>query len=201
MVRYKARKSIFHQGHQSFGIYCVASGKVKVSSGHNGHEQSQILRIIGPGEIIEFRALISDEPYPTTAVALEHTDVCFIDKQVFFQVLAENPRTLMRVMTTLVREARWLESRRMSLVKKRVRSRLAEILLMLNAKFGKESQVGIRLAVPLMRQELAEMIGATPESVIRAISELKGHGYIQTEGSRITILNLAELTRVANTID
>lgn len=201
VVRYKPQQVIFHEGHQPFGLYCLSAGKVKIYTTSDGTADPQIVRLSGPGDILGFLALISGNPYTSTAEALEDTDVCFIDKQTFFHFLEESPQTSRHVMSVLAKEVQWLESQRVSLVQKRVRSRLAETFVMLQDKFGKKDPAGTRLNIDLTRQELAEMIGTTPESVIRTIAEFKQSGYISTDGSYITILDTREIAKIANTTD
>ncbi|MDZ4224926.1 MAG: helix-turn-helix domain-containing protein, partial [bacterium] len=85
-----------------------------------------------------------------------------------------------------------------NIVHKNIRERLAELLLVFEKKYGKKVQNGVRLNISLTREELAELIGTTQESVIRLISEFKQDGLIAVDGRIITILNHDRLIETAN---
>ncbi|MDP2599121.1 MAG: Crp/Fnr family transcriptional regulator [Deltaproteobacteria bacterium] len=194
---YKRQQIIFYEGNQPYGLYCICSGKIKVFKvDEQGHQQ--IVRLAGPGDILGYRCLLSNEPYSATAESLEDADVCFMDKNTFFHVLETHPATAFNVMSRLAQDLGQAEKQVVNIVHKNIRERLAELLLVFEKKYGKKVQNGVRLNISLTREELAELIGTTQESVIRLISEFKQDGLIAVDGRIITILNHDRLIETAN---
>ena len=194
---YKRQQIIFYEGNQPYGLYCICSGKIKVFKvDEQGHQQ--IVRLAGPGDILGYRCLLSSEPYSATAEAIEDADICFMDKNTFFHVLETHPATAMHVMSKLAADLGQAEKQMVNIVHKNIRERLAELLLIFDRKYGEKVHNGKRLNISLTREELAELIGTTQESVIRLISEFKQDGLIAVDGRIITIINRDRLIETAN---
>ena len=195
---YKKGYTIFFQGIPPFGLYCLKSGKVKLSqAGDDGKEL--IIRIAQEGDIIGHRSLFSHQNYHASAVALEDSVICFIDKNHIFELIQRNPGVALKIIERLSLEMGAAEKRSSSLFRKNVRERMAEIFLWLRQTFGVDCEDGrIKLNITLTREELASMIGTASETVIRSISEFKAEGIIQQEGKTIFILNEEKLIEFAN---
>ena len=82
-----------------------------------------------------------------------------------------------------------------------LRERLAELFLVFHGRYGKKTADGIKLDISLTREELAELVGTTQESVIRLISEFKNDGLISARGREITLLDVDGLAQTANIVD
>ena len=195
--QYKKGQIIFYEGNQAFGLYCINAGRVKVyKTGIEGRQQ--IVRIAGPGDLLGYRALFSDEPYHATAEALEDAAICCVDKKVFFSVLSKKPELALDLIKKLARELRQAEDLATSIAQKSVRERMAELLLMLKEAYGKETKQGFLIDLHLSREEMAEMIGITQETAIRLLSEFRKDKFIEVKERDITILNLPALLKTAN---
>lgn len=198
--RYQSRQIIFYEGNQPYGLYCINSGKIKIyKMDANGHQQ--IVRLAGPGDIMGYRCLLAGEAYSATAETIEEATVCFFDKKTFFHVLETHPTTAFNVMTRLAVDLGYAENQMANLVHKNVRERLAELFLTFKVKYGEKTPKGIKINISLTREELAELIGTTQESVIRLISEFKNDGFIAIKGREITLLDIPKLVTTANLAD
>ena len=196
---YKKGQVIFQEGAHSFGIYCINSGKVKLThSGDDGREQ--IIRLVKPGDIMGYKALLSGERYTATAVALDDVQVCFIPKDLFLNVLQKDPSLSFEMMRILSSELRKAELKITHLAQKPVRERLAETLLFIHETYGGESD-GQTLNVRLSREEIANLVGTATESAIRLLSEFKKDGMIELEGKKIRLLNMNNIIKTANLQD
>ena len=82
------------------------------------------------------------------------------------------------------------------IAQKTVRERLAEVLLLLKDNFLLDKDKALQIS--LTREELANTVGTATESIIRLLSELKQEKMIDLDGKKIKIINLPELTKVAN---
>lgn len=197
---YKPHQVIFYEGNQPYGLYCVNSGKIKIyKMDVNGRQQ--IVRLVGPGDIMGYRCLLAGEPYSATAETIEEATVCFFDKKNFFHVLETHPSTTFHVMTTLARDLGRAEKQVTNLVHKNIRERLAELLLTFKARYGEKTPKGIKINISLSREELAELVGTTQESVIRLITEFKNDGLITVKGREIVLLDVPTLATTANLPD
>jgi CRP-like cAMP-binding protein len=77
------------------------------------------------------------------------------------------------------------------------RQRLAETLLMLQMGYGARDETGIRLTLPLSRQELAEMAGLATETTIRLLGEFRAKGVLSLQGREVTIRDPQALLRIS----
>lgn len=194
---YKPHQIVFYEGNQPYGLYCVASGKIKIyKMDSNGHQQ--IVRLVGPGDIMGYRCLLANESYTATAETLEEADICFVDKKTFFHIIETHPATAFHVFSVLAQDLGRAEHQLLNVVHKNIRERLAELFLIFEKKYGEKAEQGIRLKITLTREELAELIGTTQESVIRLLTEFKQDGLIAVQGRDITLLNLKKLLETAN---
>lgn len=196
---YKKGQVIFHEGSRPLGIYCVNRGKIKlVKLGEDGKEQ--ILRLIKPGDLMGYRALLSGDRYSASAVVMEDSGICFIPKELFMGILQKDGVLSMEMMKLLSDDLRKAETSITHLAQKPVRERLAEALLFIKETYGyEEDQKTIDLKIT--REELANLVGTATETTIRLLSEMKSEGVIQLEGKKITIINLSKLIKIANIED
>jgi len=194
---YKKGHVIFYQGNPPFGLYCINSGKIKISIvGDDGKET--IVRIATAGDVLGHRSLFSNETYSATATALEDTAMCFIDKKFIFKSMQENPSIALNIIQKLSAEMGAAEHKCATMVQKNVRERLAELFLMLTKSYGVQEQGRTRLDIKLTREEIASMIGTASETVIRFITEFKEEGMIEQDGKTIYVLNEPKLVEFAN---
>lgn len=196
---YRKGQVIFHEGAHPYGIYSINTGKVKLS--HSGDEgREQIIRLVKPGDLIGYKALIDNEPYTATATVLEDSAVCFIPRDIFLQVLQTNAALSLKMMQILTSELRRAETKITHLAQKPVRERLAETLLTLKETYGLEEDEQT-INVTLSREEIANLVGTATESAIRLLSEFKKEKVIDLTGKKIRILRLQQLIKMANLQD
>ncbi len=178
---------IFLGGEDVQGIYCVSSGLVKIYySGENGKDH--LLRVAGPGDILGYRALLSDEPYKASAMAAEKVEACFIPKDVFSAAIKNCPELALSLLGKISKEFGGAESRFSSVTDKEAVRRVAESLLFLKASFPDH---------PWTRKDIGEWASTTPETVMRVLSKFVDQGYIRSESRKIEILNENALKKIA----
>ena len=183
---YAKGQVVFHDGNSPFGLFCVYAGSVKVTKmGPVGREQT--VRLARPGDLVGYRALFADEPYTATAVALEDSLLCFIPRAAVLSLLPRCPALALAVIRKLSQDLRVAEDWVRDMALMSARQRLAEILLMLQETYGVRGKGGIRISLPLSRQELAEMVGLATETAIRLLGEFRGRGVLSIQGRELTI--------------
>ncbi|MCB1214722.1 MAG: Crp/Fnr family transcriptional regulator [Deltaproteobacteria bacterium] len=192
---YKKGQVLFYEGNQPYGIYCIFSGKVKLYK-NSVEGRPQILRLAGSGGILGYRSLFSEELYHATAEVLEEGEICFIDRQVFLDLVAENPDLATKLIKKLSQELRVAEELASSLSQHKAKERLAKLLINLKDYYGKANGQGVDIQLGLSREDLANMVGMTPETVVRLLSEFKEKGWIDLRGKKISVLKAKELAAV-----
>ncbi|MEI6880164.1 MAG: Crp/Fnr family transcriptional regulator [Bacteroidota bacterium] len=196
---YKKGQYVFNEQGMPSGLFCINTGKIKLSTtGFDGKEQ--ILSLAKEGEILGYRALISDERYHCSAVALEDSSICIIDKSYFNSTIIKNNKLLIEIVKKVNGDLKLAENHLVSLSQKNVRERLAEALLFIKATYGCLED-GATLNVTLSREEIADYVGTSTESAIRLLSEFNHDKIIEIIGKKIKILNLQLLIKTANLND
>jgi CRP-like cAMP-binding protein len=197
MNSYKKGQTLFLQGNPSFGLFCVNSGKIKLTkTGNDGRET--IIRIAGPGDVLGHHNIFTDENFSTTATVIEEAAVCFIDKKFVLKFIENEPSLSINIIRKLTQELQVSESRNTAMSQKNVRERLAELLLDLKKSYGIQESGRFRLDIKLTREEMASLVGTANETVIRFISEFKDEGMIQQEGKVIYLVDEEKLMKTAN---
>lgn len=194
-LSFKAGEIVFHEGTYPNGLYCVNSGKIKVSKyGPEGREQ--IVRFAKAGDVLGYRALLCGEPYSASATTLSDAHICFIPREIFSAALQKSPALSLKFIQLLSHDLQTAETRMVKLAQKTVRERLAETLLMLGNTFG-ITREGL-LDVQLSREEIANIVGTATESVIRQLADFKKAGLVDLRGKHIAILDEHRLADEAN---
>lgn len=192
----KKGQIIFSENGLPMGLFCINKGKIKLSTtGPDGKEQ--ILRLVKDGDVLGYRALISNDRYHCTAIAIEDCDFCFIEKEFFMNLVMNSPKLTVAIFKKISDDLKKAEDHIVSLSQKNVRERMAEALLFFKATYGFEAD-GETLNVQFSREEIADFVGTSTESAIRLLSEFNHDKIIELKGKRIRIINLDRLVRTAN---
>lgn len=193
---YEKNDTIFYEENSCTGIYILCSGSVKlIQSSKTGKQQ--ILTIVSPGELIEKSLLFHPGRHSTTAQALEHCEVSFFYRDEFLEVLKSNNHLALNLIKTLSEEIENAQERTRRLLFKSAKERLAEVLLTLGRKHGTKHDRELSIELDLKREELAEMVGVEPETVVRLLSFLKKEKIIRFDGKKIFIVDEEKLTHVS----
>jgi len=183
-ISYQLHKQdmIFREREQPRGLYCLFSGLVKIYKvSEDGKEQ--IVRLAKSGDIIGYRAFFSGEKYMASAQALNDIVVCFIDRAGIEKLIIQSPEMIFNLLKKVCVELREAEEKFQSLMEKSVEARLANFLSLFLSESGHK-----KVHVPLSREEIASLIGARSETVIRVLSGWKSQGIIRTKAKSITFL-------------
>ncbi|TAD87154.1 MAG: Crp/Fnr family transcriptional regulator [Bacteroidetes bacterium] len=198
-AQYKKGQVIFNEQGLPLGLFCVNSGKIKLSkTGFDGKEQ--ILRLSKAGDVLGYRALLANERYHCSAVAVEDSMICVIDKGYFLDSTKQNNKLLFEMVRKMSSDLKTAEDHIVSLSQKNVRERMAEALLFIKATYG-FAEDGQTLNVVLSREEIADFVGTSTETAIRLLSEFNHDKIIELVGKKIKLVNLDKLIKTANLND
>ncbi len=196
-MEFESGGTIFREGMPAFGMYILCRGKVKIAKRTRGGH-AQILKLLGPGEILGEKTMFDGETYTCYAKTLEPSLVVFIPREGFLLFLRRHPEVALRLLERLSRESKVFGDRLVEITSRSARERVARALLELAQAFGEETPEGWDLGVELPRGELAEMAGVSTETAIRVLSELKERGIVALPGKRIVIVKPDEVRALAH---
>ena len=150
--------------------------------------QSLTLRIVEPGEVLCLSSLIADEPYPVTAETLCPSQVSFLPRLAFLQLMRAHPDVSLRVAKHLSMEVSraWQQTRLLALAPD-THAKLTQFLFNFADKHGQVTADGLRITLHMTHEEIARNIGASRESVSRILSDWKRRAVILVSGGTITI--------------
>ena len=191
---FKKNDVIFAHGKRISGCYIVLSGIVKqYKTGFEGKDY--IIRLAIPYEIIGYRSVLNDETACHTSTAIEDCALCFIPTECLRYLVKTNGNFALDLIQIACRELEESHLLITEITQKSSKERLVELLLSLKKKFGVDRYGTLNIS--LSRKELATIVGAATESVIRLLSELKAERCIEVSGKKITILDENSLKRIA----
>jgi CRP-like cAMP-binding protein len=193
---YKKGEIIFREGAFPAGIFFIKSGKVKkYKLDVNGREQ--IIYVANKGELMGFHAVLSEDRYPDSAAALEESIVLFIPREDFLRTLDHSPQLMRHLLKTLSHEFAVLVNNLALFAHSSVRERLALQLVVLREKYKENNETG-PVAINMSRDDLASLVGAARENVLRVLAEFKEKGILETKGRNIIIHDVKKLVQLAN---
>lgn len=188
----KRNQPIFSEGEQATGLYIVVSGSVKIYKlSFDGKEQ--ILHILGAGEPFAEVAVFAGSTYPANAITMEKSRVFFIPRQSFMELIKSYPSLAMSMLATLSLRLRQFAGMIESLSLKEVPGRLATHLLLLSDQNKGEAKVELAIS----KTQLAAYLGTIPETLSRILAKLTKGGFIESQGSTITLVDREGLEELA----
>lgn len=177
---------LFYEDGVPTGIFQIKKGKAKkFKRSFSGSEQ--IFYIYTPNDVLGYHALFGEERYQDSCEALEDLEVNFIAKDVFFQLLQDIPALQRTFIKNIGHEFGVLANIIAVLAQKNLNTRLAINLLILENRFQKHHKE--RIGIDLTREDLANIIGTSPESLGRSLKQFKEERIIRVEKRNIFIIN------------
>lgn len=192
----KKGKLLFNEGAYPRGLYCVQTGKIKISqTGIDGKEQ--IVHMLNNGDIMGHRAIFGEDKYSCSAIALEDSHVCFLPKTPFYKMVENNSKLALKIAHLLSEELKEAERKITSTAQLPVLTRVAMNLLILKDNYGLEVDEST-INIVIKREDFARIVGTTRETVTRVLYDLQNQKVIELVGKKIKILDLQKLQSLSN---
>ncbi|GAB4136168.1 MAG: hypothetical protein Fur0041_10590 [Bacteroidia bacterium] len=192
---FKKKDVIYQEDAYPAGVFFLNSGKVKTSR-INDDGKEFITQLVNEGEFFGYAALLEDQAYSDTAVALEDSEIYIIPKEDFFTLLYNNREVAATFIRMLSNDVKEKEDRLLRLAYNSVRKRVSEALLLLKEKYDDGTKNPFSMA--FSREDLSNLAGTAPETVIRTLSDFKDEKLIEIKGSTITIVSAEKLAKMKN---
>ncbi|MBL7811157.1 MAG: response regulator [Bacteroidetes bacterium] len=187
----RKKEVIYHEGQNPRFLYYVQKGKVKTTIS-NSDGKELINGLYRAGDFFGYLALLENHAYSDSAAAFEDSELLLIPKEDFFALIYKNRLVSEKFIRLLADDVAGKEEMLMNLAYKSVRQRAAHILLSLCSEDGSTMPSGEQ-KVTISREELAQIVGASTETVIRALSSLKEDGLLELKTRDIILKNPAAL--------
>ncbi|HVA60731.1 MAG TPA: Crp/Fnr family transcriptional regulator [Mycobacteriales bacterium] len=188
---------VFREGELGDRLYIVLDGKVKISrSAGDGREN--MLAVLGPGDLLGELSLFDPGERTATATTLTEVALVSLDHADLRPWLLEHPQVAEFLLAALARRLRRTNEAMADLVFTDVPGRVAKALLDLADRFGEVEGDAVRVTHDLTQEELAQLVGASRETVNKALSDFAGRGWLRLDGRAVLLLDVDRLTRRAH---
>ncbi len=192
VLKYQKKEVILRQHTPAAFCILIEQGLVKIhKQGRNG--KSLLLQLAQPGQLLGLISLLGANTYHYSVTALIETKVRIIDWQIVRAILKTNAPFSYFVLQEISLRELFLQDKFMNYYQKQLPGRLADILLYLANDIFYSSE----FILPLTRNEMAEMAGATKESLIRILSEFKNDKIIELNGKKLCIKSMNLLRKLS----
>lgn len=187
---------IFSEGEPGDRMYVVLEGKVKLGQTSVDGRES-LLTVLGPGEIFGELSLFDPGPRTATATAVTDAVVIGLGHENLRPWLAGRPEVAEALLAALAQRIRRTNEAMADLVFSDVPGRVAKQLLDLADKFGQPGPDGVLVHHDLTQEELAQLVGASRETVNKALADFTQRGWIQVDQREVVLLDMERLARRA----
>jgi CRP/FNR family transcriptional regulator, cyclic AMP receptor protein len=192
--RFHEGELLFNEGDACTGLFLVASGKIRIFK-MSAAGREQVLAVEGPGSSFAELPVFDGGNYPASASALEDSEVLFISRKDFQNFCREHPDVALKVIAVVGSRLRRLVGIIEDLSFTTVRQRLIALILRMAQTSGSASKEGVRVELTMSHQDLAAELGTVRELISRNLSRLQAEGFLEVEGRKIVVKDLAGLKR------
>jgi len=191
-IKYKKGEVIAKQGSFASHVIFLQEGLVKVFL--EGNPKDLILKIIPSDRLITLSSIYEgNNTFLYSAATYVDSTASLIDADIFKQLIRKNSTFASKIINILNENTAQVYGRFYALTRKQSHGRVADILLCLSQRIYKADQFNLALS----RNDLADLTGLSPESVIRIFKEFKEEKLIEVKGKSIEILNFDTLQKIS----
>ncbi|QKZ13813.1 response regulator [Spirosoma sp. KUDC1026] len=202
-LRYVKKQALYLEGDAPVKLYYIRSGQVKRFK-TDASANVFITALSGTGDFVGLPGLLQNTPYTESAEVLLDAEVCLIPQTEFLTLITNHSDIALYFMRLLAHDLSQRDDRLLKLAYLPVRKRVAEALLLVYRKFyspldePNTKSANQAISMTLLRENCAQLVGASMETVIRVLSDLRTEGMLELSGSQITLLDIDRLTRLKN---
>ncbi|MGH3546442.1 MAG: Crp/Fnr family transcriptional regulator [Mycobacteriales bacterium] len=186
--------AIFTQGEFGDSLYIVLRGKVKVGR-RTPDGRENLLAVVGPSDICGELSVFDPGPRTANAIALTECRLGRLRQDALRPWVAARPQITEQLLRVLARRLRRTNDMLADLIFTDVPGRVAKHLLLLAKRFGAREGVALRVTHDLTQEELAQLVGASRETVNKALADFASRGWLRLEGKSVVILDPERLAR------
>jgi CRP-like cAMP-binding protein len=185
---------LFKEGDDGEHLYVIVDGKLKLGTS-SGDGRENLLSILGPGEMFGELSLFDPGPRTSTATAVTDAKLLSLSHEKVIPWLKQNPEVSLQLLTRLSQRLRRTNEAVGDLVFSDVPGRVAKALIDLGDRFGKTTPEGLLVNHDLTQEELAQLVGASRETVNKALADFAGRGWLKLDGRSVLIADVDRLSK------
>lgn len=189
-------EELFREGEPGDRLFVITDGKIKLGRTSSDGRES-LLAILGPGEMFGELSLFDPGARTATATAVADSELVGLGHDDLTAFLKQRPEVAVTMLSALARRLRRTNEALGDLIFTDVPGRVAKALLDLAARFGRQSDEGVLVAHDLTQEELAQLVGASRETVNKALADFAGRGWLKLEARAVLLLDVDRLQRRA----
>jgi CRP-like cAMP-binding protein len=195
-VDFPRGQTVFVEGEPGDRLFIIISGKVKIGR-RSPDGRDNLLTIVGPSDM--FGELSIFDPGPRTASATTITEVRAVsmDRDTLRAWIADRPEIAEKLLRVLARRLRRTNNNLADLIFTDVPSRVAKQLVQLAQRFGTKEGDALRVDHDLTQEEIAQLVGASRETVNKALADFAHRGWIRLKAKSVLIYDCERLARRA----
>ena len=185
---------LFAEGDEGDHLYVIVEGKLKLGTS-SGDGRENLLSILGPGEMFGELSLFDPGPRTSTATAVTDAKLLSLGQEKLIPWLATNPNVSLQLLARLAQRLRRTNEAVGDLVFSDVPGRVAKALIDLGERFGKQTDEGLFVHHDLTQEELAQLVGASRETVNKALADFAGRNWLKLDGRAVLITDIERLSK------
>ncbi len=191
---FKKGDFIIRPGDAPHGVFYIYQGLVKAYDITKYNEEN-LLIIRKQDEIFPLIWAVTGKEHHIIYQTLAPTITYKIDRKVFLEFVQSSSDALIPLLDMTIEMYRLHGERILTLEYRTVRERIISFLLNMSQRFGKETNGGILIEVPLRHQDIASSVNATRETTSREISALERKGLLQNKQSFTLLKDIEALSK------
>lgn len=187
---------LFNEGDSGNQLYVVITGKIKLGrSSVDGRES--LVAVLGPGQMFGELSFFDPGPRSATATAVTDTRLSAIGHDVLGPLVEDHSGVALAFLRQLAERLRHSNEVVGDLVFSDVPGRVSKALIGLAERFGRVAEDGIHVSHDLTQEELAQLVGASRETVNKALADFASRGWLRLEPRSVVIYEIERLQRRA----
>ena len=196
MVPVKVSKgnTLFKEGDDGNRLFVVLEGKLKLGTTSNDGREN-LLSILGPGEMFGELSLFDPGPRTATATAVTDARLLSLAHDQVIGWVSEHPKVSLQLLGRLAQRLRRSNAVLADLVFSDVPGRVAKAIMDLGERFGVKKADGLYVNHDLTQEELAQLVGASRETVNKALADFAGRGWVRLEPRAVVVLDIERLSK------
>jgi len=193
-IRLPKGSTLFSEGDPGDHLYVIVEGKLKLGTS-SGDGRENLLSILGPGEMFGELSLFDAGPRTSTATAVTDVRLLSLGHDKVIPWVTQHPQVALDLLERLAQRLRRTNEVVGDLVFSDVPGRVAKALLDLGERFGKSTDEGLYVHHDLTQEELAQLVGASRETVNKALADFASRNWIRLDGRAVLITDIERLSK------
>src|SRR5699024_5335481 len=185
-VRFPRGTTIFEEGEPGDRLYIITAGKIKLAR-HAPDGRENLLTIMGPPDMFGELSIFDPGPRTSSAACVTKASAGVMTSQTLHDWTAEHPGITEPLLRVLARRLRRTNNSLVGMIFTDVPGRVAKALLQRANRFGIQENGMLRVHHDLTQEEIAQLVGASRETVNKALAEFAQRGWIRLEGKSVLI--------------